>query len=416
MKPAIIFLCQRTPYPPIKGDRITTYNFIRFLARRHRVFLGTFFDDPTDAEGIPELRRLVDTLQIAAIRKPWAFVRAAPRWLWGEPISFALFRSARLGRWLDEVLRHERPTAIVAYSSNIATYAVDRISRHGGKPPRVVLIYGDVDSEKFAQYAERAQGPYKWILRLEAKRVRREERRLAEQADTVTLVTADEALLFKRVHGQSTANVEVLPNGVDTEIFDPDRYPVAPFSHQGPVFMFTGAMDYQPNVEAVAWFSRMVFPRLRERLPGSAFLIVGARPTPEVRQLAKDISGVEVTGRVESTAQYLAHATVVVAPLQIARGVQNKVLEAMAMARPVVASKSATTGIDAEPDRHLACAETPDQWIETCTRLVSDVPTAEAMGRAARRLMLEAYNWEAQFARLECMLQPRDDARQSSTA
>jgi sugar transferase (PEP-CTERM/EpsH1 system associated) len=404
MKPAIIFLCQRTPCPPIKGDRIATYNYIRYLARRNRVFLGTFFDDPNDAASIPELRRMVETLHIEEIRKPWAFLRAAPRWLFGDPISFALFRSARLRSWMDEVMRRERPTAIVAYSSNIATYAIDRLTGYEGVPPRRVLIYGDVDSEKFAQYAERARGPFKWILRLEAKRVRREESRLARQADVVALVTPEEASLFEAVHGAGCANVEVLPNGVDTDVFDPGRYPLPPFSHRGPVFIFTGAMDYPPNVQAVVWFSRTVFPALRARFSDAAFLIVGVRPSPEVRRLAADVEGVEVVGRVESTAAYLAHASVVVAPLQIARGLQNKVLEGMAMARPVVASRSALTGISAEAGRHLACAETPKEWVDECARLVSDSAAAAAMGREARRLVLDTYNWDAQFARLERML------------
>jgi len=404
VKPAIVFLCQRTPYPPIKGDRIATYNLIRYLSRRYRVFLGTFFDDPNDVASIPELRRMVEAVHIEEIRKPWAFLWAAPRWIVGDPISFALFRSMRLGRWLDKVIRDERPAAVVAYSSNIATYAVDRKNGNAGQALRQVMIFGDVDSEKFVQYAERARGAFKWILRLEAKRVRREESRIARRADVVALVTPEEASLFQSVHGADCGNVEVLSNGVDTEVFDPALYPDPPFSHRGPVFVFTGAMDYPPNVDAVVWFSGAVFPALRTRFPDAAFLIVGVRPSPEVQALASASDGIEVTGRVESTAAYLAHASVVVAPLQIARGLQNKVLEGMAMARPVVASRSAMTGIVAEAGRHLLCAETPAEWVEACTRLASDASSALAMGREARQLILESYNWEAQFARLERML------------
>jgi len=403
VKPALVFLCQRIPYPPIKGDRITSYNVLRHLTRHYRVFLGTFFDQPGDGAGTPTLRGMVEALHIEGIRKPWAYARALPRWLMGEPISYALFRSRRLDRWLDEVEAKHKPVAIVAYSSNIATYAIDKFRRSGTSEPRRILIFGDVDSEKFVAYAQRARGLFKRVFAIEARRVRREELRLARRADVVTLVTEDEAELFRRVHSADCGNIAVLPNGVDTEIFDPKRYSEAPFSHPGPVFTFTGAMDYLPNVEAVSWFAREVFPGIRKVLPDAGFLIVGARPAAEVQQLAR-WKGVVVTGRVESTAAYLAHTTVAVAPLQIARGVQNKVLEAMAMACAVVASQGAMTGIAAKPGEHLICAETPEQWIDACVSLARNSGAAQSMGHAARQLMLDTYNWEAQFARLDDML------------
>jgi sugar transferase (PEP-CTERM/EpsH1 system associated) len=402
VKPALIFLCQRTPFPPIKGDRITTYNFLRHLATRYRVYLGTFYDDPADAQGIAALEAMVEGLHIEAIRKPWAFGRALPRWLAGEPVSFALFRSGRLERWLRDVWHRHSPQAIVAYSSNVATYAVDAIPARAGV--RRVLIFADVDSEKFSAYAERARGLRRWIFRLEARRVAREERRLSQRGDAVTLVTEEEAALFRSIHGEGAANVVVLPNGVDTSVFDPARYPDAPFAAGGPVFVFTGAMDYPPNVEAVDWFTKEVFPKLRRAFEGARFMIVGSNPSPRVRQLG-EAPGVVVTGRVPSTAAYLAHASVAVAPLRIARGVQNKVLEAMAMARPIVATEAAMTGLAAVPGRDLLCAESAAEWVDACVRLLSDAELATRMGRAARRLVEQNYNWEAQFSKLDAMLE-----------
>ena len=402
-RPALVFLCQRIPYPPIKGDRIATFNFLRHLSRRYRVFLGTFVDAPGDEAGIPEVRAMVEGLHVGAIRKPWAFARALPRWLAGEPISFALFRSRALGRWLERIEAAQHPVATVAYSSNIAGYAIDRPGGSGaGAVPRI-LMFGDVDSEKFAAYAQKATGLRRLIFALEARRVRREEVRLARRASVTTFVTDDEAALFRAVHGPGCGNVQVLPNGVDADLFDPARYPAAPFPAGGPVFVFTGAMDYQPNIEAVGWFARAVLPGLRQALPGARFMIVGTRPAREVVALGLQ-AGVVVTGRVASTAAYLAHASAAVAPLQIARGVQNKVLEAMAARCAVVLSKGALTGIDADDGTHLIVADTPAEWIAACCMLAQDRPRARRIGDAARALMLRNHGWDSQFARLDAML------------
>jgi sugar transferase (PEP-CTERM/EpsH1 system associated) len=401
-KPALVFLCQRLPYPPIKGERIATYNLLRHLTRSYRVFVGTFIDDPADRAEVDKLRAMVEELHVEEIVKPWAYARALPRWLLGEPISFALFRSRRFARWLDEVSARHEPVAIVAYSSNISGYAVDKFSRDGIQPRRF-LHFSDVDSEKFVAYAERSRGLARWIFATEARRVRREERRLTAAADAVAFVSDEEAELFRSVLDEHRDRVVTLPNGVDTETFDPDRRYEPPFAGQGAAFAFTGAMDYLPNIDAVTWFASKVFPAIRQALPAAQFLIVGLNPTAEVRRLG-ELAGVVVTGRVPSVAAYLAHAQVAVAPLRIARGIQNKVLEAMAMAMPIVVSSGALTGIRAKSGEHLICAETPQEWSEACIRLVRDREDARRLGRAARKLVVDEYTWEAQFAKLDRLL------------
>jgi sugar transferase (PEP-CTERM/EpsH1 system associated) len=402
-------LCQRIPYPPITGERITTFNLVRHLARRYRVFVGTFVDDPADRAGIVRLAEIVEGVHVDAIRKPWAYVRAFPRWLIGEPLSFALFRSRRLDRWLDEVEALHQPVAIVTHSSNVSAYAADKFHRRDSSEPKRVLHFADVDSEKFAAYADAARGVRKWFFATESRRVRREERRLTARVDAVAFVSDEEAALFRSILDAHQDRIVTLPNGVDTETFDRDRYPDAPFQRTGRTLVFTGAMDYRPNVEAVTWFAREVFPAIRQALPGATFLIVGSKPAAAVRELAADPS-VIVTGRVESVAAYLAHAEVAVAPLKIARGVQNKVLEAMAMAMPVVVSPDALTGIVATPGEHLVCADQPSEWVEACVRLVRDREAAARMGFAARQLVLNTYGWDAQFARLDRILGIAPDA------
>ncbi len=409
-KPALVFLCQRIPYPPIKGERITSFNLLRHLMKHYRVFVGTFIDDPADRRDIETLRKMVTGLYVGEVRKPWAYVQALPRWLAGEPISYALFRDGSLGRWLDEIETREKPVAIVTHSSNISTYAVDRFRHMGPGKPRRILHFADVDSEKFVAYAKQTPGVMGWVYGEEARRVRREERRLTAGADCVAFVSDEEAELFRGVltSNEHRERVVTLPNGVDTELFDRQRYPEAPFAGKGATYVFTGAMDYLPNIEAVAWFAQEVFPRIRAELPEAQFYIVGAKPTPEVQKLA-DRDGVFVTGRVESVAAYLAHAEVAVAPLRIARGIQNKVLEAMAMAMPVVVSPGALTGIDAHPGEHLLCADSADEWVRACVDLVHDTGRGKRIGAAGRQRVLELYNWEAQFAKLDQLLHPSSD-------
>jgi sugar transferase (PEP-CTERM/EpsH1 system associated) len=419
MKPALVFLCQRLPYPPITGERITTFNLVRHLTSEYRVFVGTFIDDPDDAKDIQHVRELVEELHVARISKPWAFLRALPRWLAGEPLSFALFRSRELNRWLDHIDAVHTPVAIVTHSSNISAYAVDKFRRSGAAEPKRLLHFADVDSEKFAAYAAQSRGLRKLMFAIEARRVRREERRLTMKSDAVAFVSDEEAELFRSKLDRHQDRIITLPNGVDTELFDPDRYPESPFEKTGPTFVFTGAMDYAPNIDAVTWFAREVFPGLQQALPKAEFLIVGSKPSGTVRELTAN-PAVRVTGRVPSAAAYLAHADVAVAPLRIARGVQNKVLEAMSMSRPAVVSEGALTGITARPDIHVVCADTREQWIDACVALIRDPARARGIGRNARQLVVEAYSWQAQFARLDSALagmtgsaSPRIDDREA---
>lgn len=402
-KPALVFLCQRIPYPPIKGERITSFNLLRHLVKHYRVFVGTFIDDPSDASGIPVLRDMVAGLYVGEVRKPWAYVQALPRWLAGEPISYAIFRDRRLKCWLDEVYANQRPVAVVTHSSNISAYAVDPFSQVSTGAPKRILHFADVDSEKFVAYAERSSGVKRWIFAEEARRVRREEQRLTDGADYVALVSDEEAELLRSVLDHNHDRVVTLPNGVDTELFDRSRYPDAPFVGAGATFIFTGAMDYPPNIEAVVWFACEVFPGIRAVLPNAQFYIVGAKPTAEVQKLS-DREGVTVTGRVDSVATYLAHADVAVAPLQIARGIQNKVLEAMAMAMPIVVSPGALTGIAGIPGEHLLCADTVAEWQRACISLVRDREAARRMGAAALELVKARYGWDAQFEKLDRLL------------
>jgi len=399
-KPALVYLCQRLPFPPTTGERIPAFNFLRHLSTKYRVFLGTFIDQPEDAAHVEALRPLVADLYVGTIRKPQAYLRALPAWLSGEPISFAVFRDRGLEKWLRGVEHAESPQAVFVFSSNVAAYALEPFRRTGAAEPFRFLHFCDVDSEKFAAYAQHSSGLKRLIFRTEAKRVRREEQRLTDAADAVALISDDEATLLRRTLKRHAQRVVTLPNGVDSQRFNASAYPQAPFTGRGASFVFTGAMDYPPNIDAVMWFAQQVFPLVRAQIAHAAFYIVGTRPTTEVKRLA-NAPGVVVTGSVDSTAAYMAHAQVAVAPLQVARGVQNKVLEAMSMALPVVVTPGAMTGIAAQPGTHLVLAESVDAWAQACIDLIRDPARARQLGEAARALVRDRYTWEAQFALLD---------------
>jgi sugar transferase (PEP-CTERM/EpsH1 system associated) len=251
-----------------------------------------------------------------------------------------------------------------------------------GVPSVVDLV--DVDSQKWLDYAERDRGPRAWLYRTEGRRLRRLEQGLPDWARAVTLVSEAEAEVYRRIRPGSAALA--VTNGVDLETFRPDLS--AP--EHGCVFV--GALDYRPNVDGACWFCRAVWPEVRRRVP-ARLALVGRRPAPAVRRLGRE-PGVEVIGPVADVRPYLARAAVVVAPLRIARGVQNKVLEALAMGKAVVASPQALEGLRAEPGVHVLAASTPQEWAEAVARLLGDEPLRRQLGAAGRRYVEGHHRWE----------------------
>jgi sugar transferase (PEP-CTERM/EpsH1 system associated) len=225
---------------------------------------------------------------------------------------------------------------------------------------------------------------------------------VAAAVDAGVFVSAGEADLFRRLAPEAAERVWGIHNGVDTVYFDPaGDYPVPYANGEKPV-VFTGAMDYWANVDAVTWFAREVFPEVRRREPAARFYIVGARPTSAVLQLAR-LPGVAVTGAVHDIRPYLAHARVAVAPLRIARGVQNKVLEAMAMAKPVVVTPQALDGIVCEAGKEVVMAADAEEFAEqVCGLLRSAAPN---LAEAARRRAVRDYSWEGNLRQFRNLLE-----------
>jgi len=312
----------------------------------------------------------------------------------GEALSLRYFSNRRLRAWSRAVLREKGVRRVLAFSSPMAQYVM-------GMPPddrgRLLLDMVDVDSDKWLQYARWKRWPMSWLYAREGRLLLGFERRVASEADRTVFISETEASLFRRLAPQSADRVVAIENGVDGEFFKPRPDYADPYEGRGPVVVFTGAMDYWPNVDAVRWFAERVWPQVRESVPQARFFIVGARPTDAVRLLARR-DEVVVTGWVEDVRPYLAHARLAVAPLRIARGIQNKVLEAMAMAVPVLASPAAMEGIQVQSDYEMV----PDgekAWIRRAVEMLNAGDSRET-GARLRERVIERYAWEGKLEAL----------------
>jgi len=395
--PRILFLAHRIPFPPDRGDKIRSWHVLRTLAEFATVDLACFADDETDAAHLPALREaLAGALgEAKVVVRSAGRARAALRAVAsGRPMSLTLFDSAGLSRFAAS--RLEQVDAVYVFSGQMAQFVP------ADAAARFVMDFVDVDSEKFAAYAQEARGPLRSAYAREARRLAAFERAVAARADASLFVSEAEAALFCARTGAE--GVQALANGIDSAFFDPaadfPALPPAAERGQRPLLLFTGQMDYRPNVDAVVWFARAVLPLV----PGARFAIAGRNPAPEVQALAGP--HVTVTGAVADMRSWLAAADVVVAPLRIARGIQNKVLEAMSMARPVVATPAAFEGIEAEPGRHLLVAEGEVAMAEAVTGLLNDPGRARVIGAAAREHVVTHYRWEAALAGLRDLLLP----------
>lgn len=390
----ILFLVHRAPWPPDRGDRIRSWHMFEALAKLAPVHVVALADNAEDAaiarEKMAPLCKSL-TIEVRKASRPVALAQAVLR---GEPVSNRLFRSAALARHVDNLVAQGGITHIVAFSGQMAQYIPAAFDG------AVLMDFVDVDSAKFATYAERHKSqPLNWVHKREARVLGAYEAEVARKVDASLFVSEAEAALFRTQSGLDADKVRAIENGIDTERFDPASQFDAVGTGEGPLAVFTGQMDYRPNIDAVRWFAKDILPLIRQRHPRARFAIVGRAPTDEVRALAA-LPGVTVTGEVPDVRPWLAAADAIVAPLLLARGVQNKLLEAMAMARPVVASAAAAEGIDAAPGEHLLVADGANAMADAVCSLFDDKAAAAAMGQAARARMIARYGWDARLAPL----------------
>ncbi len=400
-RPALLFLAHRIPYPPNKGDKIRSFNLLKHLASGYRIYLGAFVDDPADAAHADVLDDYCTGKFLRPLSPRLAKLRSLTGLLRGQPLTVPYYRDDAMQAWVDRVVAEHDISRVLIFSGAMAQYVL--ADSHRGLVR--VVDFVDVDSDKWRQYATRHRWPMSWLYRREGRRLLCFERRVAAACDASMFVSAAEADLFKSLAPRQADRVDHASNGVDLEFFNAKPTFDNPYDGQQVPLVFTGAMDYWPNIDAVQWFVREVLPLVRSRHPRTHLHIVGGGAGPALVELARQ-PGVSLAGRVPDVRPWLQHATVAVAPLRVARGIQNKVLEAMAIGKPVVVSPAALEGIDAHPEQHLLVADAAESFAAAIGRLIDDRELAARIGRTARHLVERDFRWDASLSRVSEALEP----------
>lgn len=398
----ILFLTHRIPFPPNKGDKVRSFQLLKFLGARYRVHLGTFVDDGADVEHVGKLADHCASFKVVTLRPSLACLRSAAGLWTGEALTLPYYRDAAMGEWVGAMLREEAIRKVVVFSSSMAQYVSGRAGLD------VVVDFVDVDSAKWEQYSRSRPWPLAPIYGREGRRLLAFEREVAASARASVFVSQAEADLFRRLAPECAARVHCMQQGVDADHFAPDASRANPFAPGEEAIVFTGAMDYWPNVDAVSWFVHAVLPEVVKRRPDARFYIVGMKPSAAVLALARD-PNVTVTGPVPDVRPYLQHARVVVAPLRVARGIQNKVLEGMAMARPVVVSAGAAVGLPGVAGTDFEVAADEAEFVAKSLAAM-DSHRGDVLGAAARSCVAATCAWPASLARFEALLNATGDA------
>lgn len=391
MSKRILFICHRIPYPPNKGDKIRSFNFIRHLAARHEVHLAFMVDNKDDLKNIEPLKNIAKNIFFETISPKVKKVTSAAKalLLTSQPISIPYFYSKRLQHKIDHFLDGNTIDSVFCFSSPTAEYLYNSKHYRGSLAniPWVMDLI-DVDSHKWRQYAETSAQPLCWLYNREADYLLEYEKRIVKEFHQILLVSESEKKLLNSY--VSSAKTKAVGNGVDLQYFMPVQPDLSP--DKVPTLVFTGAMDYWPNVDGVEWFANAIFPLIKKEVPDVLFQIVGSNPSPQVKNLAR-IDGIFVAGFVADTRDFFAAADICVIPLRIARGIQNKVLEAMAMGKAVVCTAAALEGIKAEAGKDVLVAEDAASFAEAVRMLLNDNEYRRELGQRARNCMETNYSW-----------------------
>jgi glycosyltransferase involved in cell wall biosynthesis len=458
----ILFLSHRIPYPPNKGDKIRSFNEIKFLSERHCIDLACLADDPDDLKYEADLQKYCSRVFVQHLNKNFSKIKGLLSFIAGQSISAGYFWHKRLQLVVSQWLSETHYDATICFSSPMAEYVFRSgfFSPHSFpafQPPSgntlLIIDFCDVDSDKWRQYAKRSKFPMNIIYNLEGDRLLAYEKEVNQSFDHSIFATQSEAEYFSQLY-PSAKNVHVIQNGVDTDYFCPNfvshaqsdpknessasqRQPsalcLAPcalsrapsssipepcalrreptsvprepsaVSQQHPVLLFTGAMDYHANIDAVTWFHNEVLPEIKKEFQGVQFFIVGSNPESSIRKLASHI-GTTVTGFVDDIRPFYQLADISIIPLRMGRGIQNKLLEAMAMEMPVVATPKATEGLWQATQTQISIADNPSDFAEKVCNLLRDRSLRAQIGKKARVFVKKNFDWNINMTQFELII------------
>ena len=393
---SLLYLSHRIPFPPNKGDKIRSYNLLARLAKNYRVYLATFIDDKNDWQYTDVLREICEDCLFVGLNPLFSRALSARGLITGSSLTLPYYSNREMDSWVRELVRDNKLDAAVAFSSSMAQYLEPL---HAASLPSVI-DFCDVDSDKWLQYSENKGFPMRWVYAREGGKLAAEENQFHLESAASVFISDDECDVFRDIATADAEKICTVKNGVDTDFFDPDAELDNPFSDGEKAIVFVGAMDYWPNIDAVSWFAQDIFPAISRLHPDLRFYIVGSSPTDAVMKLEQD-PNIKVTGRVDDVRAYLQYAHCCVAPIRVARGVQNKVLEAMSMAKRTVASAAAIEGIGSVDD--LVPVESIEDWVEAISAaLKSEKPERKDV---YRQHVMDAFSWDASGAQLSALVE-----------
>jgi len=386
-KEPLLFLVHRIPFPPNKGDKIRSYHLLKFLSQQYDVYLGAFVDDPQDEQYKQNVSALCKEVYLESINPLKAKIKSLSGLIHKEALSIPYYSSVEMQNWVNTVIEKNKINKILAFSSPMAQFLEnlsDDIIR--------IMDFVDIDSDKWQQYCKTHKGLMSWIYSREAKYLFEYEKSISKKCDASLFVSEQEAQMFKQMSPETAYKTYGVSNGVDIDFFSPVYSCDSPYESNKKILVFTGAMDYWANCDAVIWFANEIFPKLYQQDNSYEFYIVGSKPTEQVEALAS-IQGVIVTGRVDDVRPYVKYALLSVAPLRIARGIQNKVLEAMAMGKTVVATQNAVEGIDLPEEIKNLVSDSVDGQVQKIKQL-NDTALRQELEIISSQWILDHYSWE----------------------
>ncbi|MCP5213290.1 MAG: TIGR03087 family PEP-CTERM/XrtA system glycosyltransferase [Hahellaceae bacterium] len=412
VKPDLIVLCHRIPYPPNKGDKIRSYQFLKFLSTQFNVHLATYVDDAADEKYVAYVESLCVSSCIERVKSGAKIYSALISLFSGQAVTVTHYRSRKIERWLQDLNERLDSAGVFCISSPMARF----LKNIQLKKTFSYIDYIDVDSAKWSQLATESRGLFRWIYSREARLLKAYENQIGKDFDKLLFVSKKEAETFleNNRHTQELLDdsgfqhkVAVLSNGVDTDFFDPGISFIEVYPKNERIIVFTGVMNYQPNEDAVSWFSRECMPTIKRAIPNAVFYVVGAKPSGFVTNLASEFSCVRVVGAVQDIRPYIKQAHVVVAPLRLGRGIQNKVLEALAFDKPLVASANALAGIDENGQLGAIVAQDSSQFstkvIDVLRQSVNGVMPSGTLvnGFCGRTYVIEHFSWQDRYKKME---------------
>jgi sugar transferase (PEP-CTERM/EpsH1 system associated) len=453
----ILYLAHRIPYPPNKGDKIRSFNEIKYLSTSHEIHLGCLADNPADLKYESDLKKYCKRVCVVPLKASWAKLKSVDSLVYGKPLSVGYFHSKRLQDTVNHQLSVENYDAIICFSSAMAEYlfrspplklrfssskallkqkaplaSEDSLSPYAltlrplnlGPKPRLIMDFCDVDSDKWRQYSQKARFPLSLLFSIENKLLLKYEKRINQNFDHSVFVSQKEADLFSFLC-PGARNLMVIPNGVDCEYFSPDKASTTrqfgthdmklATNNIQYTLLFNGAMNYYANVDGIRWFCGEIFPMIKKEYPNLQLYIVGSDPHPKVQALGAR-EGVRVTGFVDDIRPFYHIADLCVIPLRLARGVQNKVLEAMAMGKAVICTRNAIEGIQAVPGQHCVVEDTPVGFSEAVLRFLGNQNGRKRLGARARELVKKNYDWSNHMKRFDSFLQAAQENIAASMA